>query len=175
MGAWYTFGCVGSVFTPAEGEQVLALDGQMCFSGTAPQLTGGDYATYYGTAIGFDVCGMPDDTSFLPAPMNTWTPESKHTAGECGISLDTISFDITGYLPPDLRVVFKEAGRAENPYLTISSTGRFSGIVSNATVAYDPAALPLNASNVESIHFQVATNELASVSFDFCISNMQIL
>ena len=178
-GPWYTFGGLDSVFTPAEGDPVMAINGQICFSGTVAQVIGGDYSTYYGADIGFDLCGMPADMStcdqWMPPEFCSWAPESKHTVTECGIALNVISFDISGTLPStELRINFKETGRDESTYLVVVGTGPFSGMVADATVAYDASAPPLNVANVEAIHFQVASMEAGPVPFDFCISNLQI-
>ncbi len=178
-GAWYTFGGQDSVFTPPEGEWVSAVNGQICFSGTVAQVIGGEYAVYYGAVIGFDLCGMPGDMStcdqWMPPEFCSWAPESKHTVTECGIALNTISFDIVGTLPSsELRVVFKEQNRDENTYLLVGGQGAFSGAVAEAAVAYDAAAPPINPSVVEAIHFQVASMETGPVDFDFCIRNLQI-
>ena len=178
-GAWYTFGGEGSVFTPLEGDPVEASGGQICFSGTVAQVIGGDYATYYGAEIGFDLCGMPGDMSncdqWMPPEFCSWAPESKHTVSECGISLNTISFDITGTLPStELRINFKETGRDENTYLVVASTGTYVGNVDDADVGYDTSAPPLNKDIVEAIHFQVSSTESSEVPFDFCISNLTI-
>jgi hypothetical protein len=178
-GAWYTFGGQDSVFTPPEGDAVMASGGQICFSGTVAEVLGGDYSTYYGADIGFDLCGMPGDmgncADWMPAEYCDWGPETKHTVSECGISLNTISFDITGTLPStELRINFKETGREESTYLVVAATGAFSGSVSDANVGYDSGAPALNLDMVESIHFQVASREGGTVEFDFCISNLQI-
>jgi len=179
-GAWYTFGGLDSVFTPAEGEEVPATGGQICFSGTVAQVIGGDFGTYYGAVVGFDLCGMPGDMEnceqWMPPEYCSWAPESKHTVTECGISLQTISFDITGTLPDtELRVQFKEQGREENAYLIVAGTGSFSGNVADATVAYDASAAELDPTVVEAVHFQVASKESGTTEFNFCISNLQIL
>jgi len=178
-GFWYTFGGLDSVFTPAEGDPVTAVNGQICFSGTVAQVIGGDYATYYGAMIGFDLCGMPSDMStcdqWMPTEFCSWAPESKHTVTECGIALNVISFDISGTLPTtELRINFKEVGRDESAYLVVAGTGPFSGAVADAMVGYDASAPPLSIANVEAIHFQVASMESGPVEFDFCISNLQI-
>ena len=178
-GAWYTFGGLNSVFSPPEGEPVLAQDDRICFSGTVAQVIGGDYATYYGAMIGFDLCGMPPDMStcdqWMPPEYCSWAPESQHTITECGIALNVISFDITGMLPStELRLVFKERDRVENPYLVVASSGPFRGNPTDATLGYDSSAPPLNLPAVEAIHFHVASMESGPVPFDFCISNLQI-
>ncbi len=178
-GAWYTFGGQDSVFTPPEGEAVSAVDGQICVSGTVAQVIGGDYSTYYGAVIGFDLCGMPGDMStcsdWMPPEFCDWAPESKHTITECGINLNTISFDITGTLPStELRVQFKEQNREENTYLIVAGTGTFVGNVDDAEVTYDSSAPALNKGIVEAIHIQIASQESGTVEYDFCISNLTI-
>ena len=178
-GAWYTFGGLDSVFDPPEGEPVLADNGQICFSGTVAQVLGGDYSTYYGAAIAFDLCGMPADMrtcdQWMPPEYCSWPPESRHTITECGISLNVISFSITGVLPDtELRVQFQERDREESTYLVVASVGGFRGVVDDATIGYDASAPPLHKSLVEAIHFLVASKEWGPTPFDFCISNLQI-
>ncbi len=178
-GAWYTFGGLDSVFEPPEGEPVTASAGAICFSGTVAQVIGGDYATYYGAMIGFDLCGMPPDMStcdqWMPPEYCSWAPESKHPISECGIALNVISFDISGRLPStELRLVFKELNRDESPYLVVAGSGSFRGNPTDATLGYDSSAPPLNLPAVEAIHFHVASMESGPVPFNFCISNLQI-
>ena len=178
-GAWYTFGGQDSVFTPPEGDAVMASGGQICFSGTVAEVLGGDYSTYYGADIGFDLCGMPGDMSaceqWMPSEYCAFSPESKHTISECGIVVSEVSFNLTGNIPGDLRLVFAEQGRAENPYVSFrEDDGCFVATAAEASVAHDPTAPPLDLSRVESIHFQVATNTLEPVDFDFCLSEINI-
>jgi len=178
-GAWYTFGGLDSVFNPPEGEPVFAQNDHICFSGTVAQVIGGDYSTYYGAAIGFDLCGMPADMStcdeWMPPEYCSWAPESRHTITECSIGVNLISFDITGQLPStELRVQFKERDRDESTYLAVFGTGHFVGVLSDATVGYDSSAPPLDQSSLEAIHFLVASTEAGPVTFGFCIGNLQI-
>ena len=74
----------------------------------------------------------------------------------------------------ELRLVFKEQNRLENPYLVVAGVGPFRGNPTDATLGYNPSAPPLNLSAVEAIHFHVASTESGPVPFDFCISNLQI-
>jgi hypothetical protein len=112
---------------------------------------------------------------WMPVEFCDWAPESKHTITECGISLNTISFDISGTLPTtELRVQFKEQNREENAYLVVAGVGAFSGVVDDATIGYNASAPPLDKTMVEAIHFQVASQETGPVEYDFCISNLQI-
>jgi hypothetical protein len=178
-GAWYTWGSQDSVFTPAEGEPVVAINGQICFSGTGAQYIASEYGPYPAANIGFDLCAMPADMStcdqWMPPEYCDWAPESKHTVSECGISVNSISFDITGTLPStELRINFKEPGRDESAYLVVADTGPFYGNVADATVQYNSNAPPLDPTLVEAIHFQVGNTDAGPVDFDFCISNLQI-
>jgi hypothetical protein len=177
-GAWYTFGYPDCVFNPPEGEPVYGSNGAICFSGTVAQIIGWGVISY-GVEIGFDLCGMPADMTtcegWMPPEFCDWAPYSKHTVSECGISLNTISFDITGTLPStELRINFKEAAREESAYLVVADTGPFSGNVADAAVQYDSGAPPLDPTRVEAIHFQATPTTAGSVDFDFCISNLQI-
>jgi hypothetical protein len=176
MGAWYTYGCTGATFTPPNGAQVLKnAENQICFAGQVPAVVGGDFATYYGAAISFDLCATPEDTSFLPPPRNGWTPTTKFPIGNCGVSLDTISFNVTGTVPSGgIRVVFKEDGRDESPFLTAAGAGCFSGTVADANLSYNPNAPPLDKTKVVSIALQISSIEAAPIDFDFCISDLSI-
>jgi len=180
-GPWYTYGCQDAVITPPEGDPALPIGDAMCFSGTVPQVIGSDYSTYYGAAIGFDLCAMLDADAmascdaWMPPEYCVFEPESKHTVSECGISLTAVSFNITGTIPGDLRLVFKEQGRDESPYVSVPNAGGcFVGRAADATVAYDSSAPPLDLTRVESIHLQVATNTSAPVEFDFCLSELNV-
>ena len=194
VGAWYTFGCPGAVFEPAEGARVAARNGEICFTGSVPAADpdassdasaggegggGPDFSTYYGAMVGFDVCGMPGDMSnclsWLPPDYCDWPPESKHTVDECGLNLNHISFNMAGLLPStELRVVFKERDREESAYLVVPGTGFFCGTISDARVEYDANAPPLDLSQVESIHFQVTTAAVSAQPFSFCIRDLAI-
>ena len=174
LGAWYTFGCPGATIVPAAGQPVTAVAGQICFSGTVPQVTNHDFATTYGAAVGFDVCGMPATTVYLPPPMNTWVGGSKHTVAECHITLTHIAFDLTGTLSPEFRVVFAELGRTDNAYLGVPGVGHFCGAVADARVGYADAAPPIDVSRVQSVQFRIVSVETGPVSFDFCLQNLAI-
>ena len=177
VGTWFTLASTGAEVQPAEAEQVVPVEGEVCFSGTVPQALDGDYATYWGAAIGFDLCALPEDTSDLPEPLNGLEPSSQYTAAECGITVNGISFDLTGDVPADLAIVFDERDRAEDAYYAYDAAeaeGAFCAAVQSRQSDNAASSGLVAGGDVQAIRFQVLTNETAPTSFDFCISNLSV-
>ena len=191
VGPWYTFGGDGAEFVPGEEEPVVAVDGEICFSGTNTMVSDiPEFATNYGAMLALNLCTMPgqegmeDCSAWLPPEYceQGWEADSKHTISECGITVNRVSFDLSGTLPDlyePLRVTFWELDRDESTYVVISnhtpgSTSQHLVSTSIATVGYDPAAPPIDVSQLAGIHFHVPSMMGEAIAWDFCISNICI-
>ncbi len=184
QGAWYTFGGLGSDLTPAE-DTIFTNSGEMCFSGYV--LSAGcdsygddcDWENYYGGAMALDLCatGKEDDP-----------PEEQYSLGNCpfNANLDTqiagIEFDIEGYVDsPELRVVFNEDGTDMDAYVRVTdtsfATGTYRALFSSARVFYDTSLKPEGTipADVISIHFQVPSDAMDTLTFDFCITGLRVI
>ena len=177
VGSWYTLASPGAEIQPAQDTAVAAAEGEVCFSGTVPQVVDGDFTTNWGAAIGFDLCALPEDTSDLPDPLNELEPSTQHTAAECGITVNGISFELTGDVPSDLVIVLDERDRVEDAYYAYDAAeadGAFCAALPSRESDNADSAEPVAGENVQSIRFQVLTNEAAPTSFDFCITTLSV-
>ena len=101
----------------------------VCVDGNVEHISD-DYGIYYGAKVGFDLCGDPAST---------------HPLGNCPLSanlnakLKGITFTLAGTLPNELRVQFDEEGRQDGTYVIVKGEGTHTVLLSDATLAYDPA------------------------------------
>lgn len=86
-----------------------------------------------------------------------------------------VRFNIEGQLPPELRIVFRESGRGESPYLNVNNEGEFVALFEDDRVAYKPSAPPPNPSEVDGLQFMIATNASGPSPFDFCITDLEAI
>ncbi len=177
VGSWYTLASPGAQIQPAPDGPVTSVEGEVCFSGTVPQVVDGDFTTNWGAAIGFDLCMLPEDTSDLPDPINDLEPSTQYTAAECGITVNGISFDLTGDVPTNLVIVFDERDRVEDAYYAYGATefdGSFCAALPSRESDNADSTELVAGENVQSIRFQVLTSETAPTSFDFCLANLSV-
>lgn len=167
QGAVFTYASKDSMITPLTSTTMPftnAGDGKLCIKGAGARVLNMEYGTYYGAAMGIDVCY--DNVA-----------AKKHTLSTCpyGKSLAGIRFTVTGAtIPSELRVTFNEAGRTANTYV-LASQGANEALFANGKVLYDMLAPPVNADNIDSIHFLIPTNVMQAVPFDFCVEKVELL
>jgi hypothetical protein len=159
QGDWNAYADKAStIYMQVVNKSVVCVDGNV-------EHTSDDYGTYYGAKVGFDLCGDPAST---------------HTLGDCPLSanlnvkLKGITFTLAGTLPDELRVQFNEEDRQDGTYVVVKGEGTHTVFLSDATLAYDPAAPPLNLDAMVSILFYIHASE-GPLTFDFCISNIRLL
>ena len=192
QGAWYSFGCAGAAFEPAEGAR-FDNPGRMCFKGTAPKVTDKDedgsldYSTIWGAGIGFDLCaeseeeagdaGVTDDAGrIVPA---------KHPLSACPYNPDLVTKLIgvavrfSGVVnAAELRIQFNEGDNVANSYYKVAPTDVAAGTVMKVDFKdplvkthYNPKLKPGDAdpNNILAIQFMIPTNDQAPVDWDFCV------
>ena len=191
VGPWYTFGGTGAEFTPPNGEKVVPTDGKICFSGTNTAVTDGRYAENFGAQLALDLCAMPGGDvmdrceEWLPPDYCTkgWAAETKHTITDCGITVNSVSFDLSGTITKTaepLRVTFWELERDESPYVVIKDHPAAGGEshqelqASTATVGFNPAAPAQDHGQIAGIRFHAASTGSDPIEWNFCISNLCI-
>ena len=140
QGAWYSFGCAGATFEPAEGAR-FDNPGKMCFKGTAPMVTDQDgdgaldYSTIWGAGIGFDLCA-----------------QSEEEAADAGVS------DDAGKIVPTKYPLSACPYNADLATKLIGVAVRFSGVV-NAT----ELRIQFNeGDNVANSYYKVAPADVAA-------------
>ncbi len=178
QGAWYSFASEGSTITPKEGDQFVNDGIKLHTEGTAAQVMNEDYSTYYGAAIGFDVCA-PDDEERTSQGLDR---DFKYTLGNCPYNenlasvFQGISFNVDGtWESSELRVTFREQNRDESAYVEVLSAGPVTALASDAQVFYSPSKPGTDVSKIESIHFHIPTNTTSATPFKFDISNVKII
>ncbi len=184
QGAWYTFGCDGTVVTPAR-ESTFFNDGRMCFSGTAPQVIDLDtdneldYSTIWGAGMGFDTCVQSAEEAEPGAE------PVQYPLGECPYNANLVeqfigvSVRIRGHVnAAELRILFNEGISVANSYYIVDPADVAAGNVINVefesdlvATHYDPDLKPggTKPEFVLAIQFQVPTNDAGPVDWDFCV------
>ncbi len=179
QGHWFTYASEGSQIIPEPLKPVINDGIQICVNGTATA-THSDATTYYGAAIGFDLCYMSD---------NDVPPEFEYTLSDCpnlsspyklnermvGIAF-RLESDST--VPPaHLRVMFREWDRKESAYVEITTEpGYYRAFFQEAKVFHDSSKEPIHINRIKEIHFHVPSQapEIAT-DFQFCISELVAL
>ncbi len=177
QGPWYTYEDPGG--SSADVDATGGPQGTICVKGTALQVqtdsaTGElDWDSYWGAGLGLDICQNGDDET----PAGT-----KYTIADCPRDLSGItgfSFTIQGDQFPSsgVRVTFGEEGRDSNTYVTVNGTGSQTVRFSQATVEWDTSGSEpaININKVTSLQFQIPSVDSSTVSFDFCISELETI
>jgi hypothetical protein len=187
IGPWYTYQDTGGSTIAGMYPDPNAYGpfgsngGQMCFTGTVVA-TGTAYATNWGAGVGFDVCGVPGDKTFLPCAVQAafTQPEGyKYSAGECPTRLAAIQgieFTVTGNFGTELWVSFPTTQIGGNdPYVVIGTTGVQAVAVGATGYWYTggAGAAPTPPEEVRAIQFQVPAGATA-FAYNFCISNVTV-
>ena len=164
---------------PAGYSDVGSSHGEMCFWGTAVGHHDSDYGTNWGAGVGFSVCEIPDDTSWLPPMLASETPGTQYGAASCPTVLSgvlTITFTITGSWP-ELRLGFQQSESDDvAPFVNVSSAGTYTysstdGHVPDNWDVNNPGAV--GTPNVLAVLFEIASGR-EDATFDFCVSNIFI-
>jgi endoglucanase len=152
---------------------------RLCFNGSTaavPLLQGTeyDYANYSGAAATLNLCrsgatDAPPDTAYALGSCPFGTDLAKSIAG--------VRFTLVegATLPRELRVVFKEQGRTDSPYVVVGTVGQVTALIKEASIPTDSSAAPVNASKLESLQFFAFPSRRAAYPFNFCIENLEVL
>jgi len=187
IGAWYSYVDTGGstlVSTypdPSGNSDIGSSGGQMCFSGTAVGHHDSDYSTNWGAGVGFNVCAIPDDTSWLPPSLSGETPGTIYSAGSCPTVLsgvNSITFTISGSWP-EMRLGFQQSMDESDvsPFVNVPSGGgtlTFSATEASVPDNWDvPNPGAVGTPNVYAIQFQVASDS-DDATYEFCLSAITI-
>jgi hypothetical protein len=187
IGAWYTYQDeAGSTITPhmadPTGNGPFGNDGQFCFSGTAVGHMDSAYDTNWGAGVGMDLCGFPEDLTWLPTDLQgVATSEQKFSAVDCPTLLSgitSITFTVTGSVGPDMRLGVKMADNETDvsPFYQITSAGTYTVSPSEMTVPSDwdvPNPGATGGPAVYALQWQVAS-AADDYTFDFCITAVSV-
>jgi len=184
----------GSAITPASFATVVPTTGEICVQGTAakvalaavqpdPLVPAYDYTNYWGAVVGLNlsqpndpVSGMP---SMTPVAWNTQTTAGKVTG---------FSFTLTGPMIPAganlrFKTTFPDAtGAASTQQFCVGFDklmavgGTYTVPLSTQTLeCWNPAGAPFTNPTLLSLQWQVVTNVMNPVPFNFCVSNVKAL
>jgi endo-1,4-beta-D-glucanase Y len=167
QGAVFTYASKDSMIAPltsAGAGFTSAGDGKLCVKGSAAKVLNMDYASYFGAAMGIDLCSDA-------------ATRKKYTLATCpgGSKLVGLRFQVTGTtIPGELRATFNEAGRTTNGYVLVGQ-GMNEALFANGKVLYDTKQPPTTVANIDSLHFTIPTNVMQPVAFDFCIEKIELV
>lgn len=165
---------------------VTSSDGKLCMAGSTAlvaQLTDTtwDYANYPGVIVSLDLCrsGAADTPPDVTYPLGScpWAPNlAKEVKGF------RFTMAQSSVLPRQLRVIFKETGRANPTYITLVGTdgtltagGQIEALLSAASDPANSSAPPIDPSKLESIQIYAYPSRQKAWPFDFCIDKLEIL
>ncbi len=195
QGAWYSFGCKGASFEPAEGAR-FDNPGKMCFKGTAPKVTDEDgdgsldYSTIWGAGIGFDLCAQSEEEAADAGASATdgGVVAVKYPLSACPYNADLVTKLIgvavrfSGSVNADeLRIQFNEGDSVANSYYKVPPADVAAGKKLNVEFKdplvqthYNTKLKPGGAdpNNILAIQFMVPTNKDNSVDWDFCVEDI---
>jgi hypothetical protein len=124
--------------------------GQLCVEGTAAQVVGGDYTTYWGAGLGFNF--------------------ADNSAGTDLSAYDGFSYTITTP-PAGLRVGLKLPTSDDSFFTDTVVAGANTVLYSDlAQGEWVEAPIVLDPTNIADLQFQVPSNADAPVEFNFCVS-----
>jgi hypothetical protein len=132
-------------------------DGEACVHGTAAQVVDDRWSEIWGAGLGINLVD-PDGAVDLSA-------------------YDGFSFNFSGTLPAELRVSVALVGNTDSFFTTTLADGANS--VSFADLAQGPWVTGANkvdfdAAQASKIQFQIPATDAGPVSFDFCISDVEL-
>ena len=193
QGAWYSFGCAGSILEPPEGAR-FDNPGKMCFKGTAPMVTDEDgdgtldYSTIWGAGIGFDLCAESDEEAAAADSTDAGVLPTKYPLSACPYNADLATKMIgvvvrfSGVVnAAELRIQFNEGDNVANSYYRVTPAEVTAGSVVSVEFEdplvkthYNPKLKPgdTNANNILAIQFMVPTNDSAPIDWDFCVEDI---
>jgi endoglucanase len=168
QGSWTTSAGLGS-------SVALTIQGtSLCLTGTTAQVVGPpyDFATYWGASGRLDLCRSSQ--SDVP-------PSTSYTLGSCPWSpglaskVSGVRFKVSGTLPRELRVVFRERGRDPSAYVSATGEGTVVALFAEAVVPYNASAVPVVPAQVEAVELLAAPSWQEDWAFDFCIDGFEVL
>lgn len=130
-------------------------DGEACVHGTAAQVVDDRWSEIWGAGLGINLVD-PDGAVDLSA-------------------YDGFSFNFSGTLPAELRVSVALVGNTDSFFTTTLADGAnsvsFADLAQGSWVA---APVDFDASQASKIQFQIPATNAGPVSFDFCISDVEL-
>lgn len=143
----------------------------VCTKGTAPQVIMGMFSLQWGAGLALDLASTGGDMA-VKGDFNALT------AGGTGIK--GFMFDITSNATPvapiDVRVNIKTKATGDNShFVPVQLNAKDKAVLFDEALqgAWVTTPSPLTKDKIESIQFQIYTNESAPKPFDFCVSNMR--
>ncbi len=193
QGAWYSFGCAGATFEPAEGAR-FDNPGKMCFKGTAPKVTDQDgdgaldYSTIWGAGIGFDLCAESEEEAADAGVTDAGIVPIKYPLSTCPYNADLatkligVAVRFSGVVNAvELRIQFNEGDNVANSYYKVAPADVAAGTVMKVEFEdplvktyYNPKLKPgdTDANNILAIQFMIPTDSTAPVDWDFCVEDI---
>lgn len=180
QGPWFTFAAAqGATIVPSEEERWVPDEaGAMCMSGTVDRVPcesvddAGvydlcDYDNYWGAVGAMHLCYPGEADPLPPEGDETFTLSNCPWIDVPG--LHGFRFRITGDVPPDTRVVFRELHQDLSPFVSIDAA-EVVALFEDAEFFEDRA---LDIDDIAGLNFQVSSSPASAKTFDFCISDLE--
>ncbi len=134
-----------------------------------------DYATYWGASGALTLCQQaPVENASYDAggPIRDCSGTSEMASSFAGVR-----FTVEGTLPRELRVVFRQTGRDNSPYVAVRGTGQVTALVEEATIpaGADGTTAALNRSQLQAVEMYAYPSRGSAKPYDFCISDFEVL
>ena len=188
QGRWYTYESKGAEIDPKPYTVVANESGRICVEGKTPTVDDNKFDIYYGAGIGFHLClsGDGDAPSEFPYTLEECPLKGAHHRF-VGIAFD-LDFNQENGEEPNVIVMFNEWPRDPDAFVTLSTAqvgaeekkttekqyGYEAFYYDTDTFESDNKGLT-NIHRVQSILFQVISDQYEERIFDFCISNVHAI